>query len=124
MTLRVRFAVFFGLISLVLLSSFSLLIYSRVKENALKGAESYLRELSKHEWEHLELPSHQSSQHEETPHYRHVYLRIWKENHLIYDSFPKGEPIPVQAQGLNVKQAKLFNTLEGLYQGKVYKVTG
>jgi signal transduction histidine kinase len=124
MTLRVRFAVFFGLISLVLLSSFSLLIYSRVKENALKGADSYLRELSKHEWEHLELPSHQSSEHEETPHYRHVYLRIWKENRLIYDSFPKGEPVSVQAQGLDVKQAKLFNTLEGFYQGKAYKVTG
>ncbi|NBX76722.1 MAG: HAMP domain-containing protein [Proteobacteria bacterium] len=124
MTLRARLAVFFGLISLVLLSTFSFLIYSRVKENALKGAESYLRELSKHEWEHLELPSHQSSQHEETSHYRNVYLRIWKENHLIYDSFPKGEPVRVQAQGLDVKQGKLFNTLEGLYQGKVYKVTG
>ncbi|MFM8268718.1 MAG: sensor histidine kinase [Pseudomonadota bacterium] len=124
MTLRVRFAVIFGLISLVLLSSFSFLIYSRVRDNALKGAENYLRELSKHEWEHLELPSHQTSAHEETPHYRHVYLRIWKENQLMYDTFPKGEPILMLNRGLDEKQGKLFNSLEGLYQGKVYKVTG
>lgn len=124
MTLRVRFAIIFGLLSLVLLSGFSLLIYSRVRDNALKGAENYLRELSKHEWEHLELPSHQASKHDETPHYRHVYLRIWKEDQLMYDTFPKGEPVLMQSRGLDEKQGKLFNTLEGLYEGKVYKVSG
>lgn len=123
MTLRIRFALFFGLLSLVLLSSFSWLIYSRVRDNAIKSAETYLRELSKHEWEHLELPSHQVSSHVNTPHYRNVYLQIWKEDKLVYDSFPKGQKVSSMSNGLDEKQGKLFNTLEGLYEGKVYKVS-
>lgn len=123
MTLRLRFALCFSLISLLLVGSFSVLIYSRVKKNALNGAENYLNVLTHHEWEHLDLPSHQKTEHNETPHFKNVYLRIWKEGHLLYDTFPKDEPI-LLSKGLDSVQGKLFNTIEGLHEGNSYKVAG
>ena len=123
MTLRLRFALCFAFISLILVSTFSVLLYSRVKDNALSGAENYLKVLINHEWEHLDLPSHQSNQHQETPHFKHVYLRIWKEGKLLYDTFPVGQPVLLN-HGLDAEQGKLFNTVEGLHEGHSYKVAG
>ncbi|NBT58798.1 sensor histidine kinase [bacterium] len=52
-----------------------------------------------------------------------MYLQIRKESELVYDSFPKGEEVQLLTEGLDEKQEKLFNTLEGIYEGKVYKIS-
>lgn len=114
MTLRLRFTLFFSALVLFLLTIFSAVLFHQVKENALETAENYLKSLTEHEWEHLDLPSHQGLDHTEAPHYRNVYLQIWKEGSLVYDSYPKPDRV----------QEKIFHTFEGEHEGLKYRVTG
>ena len=114
MTLRVRFTLVFSALVLFLLAIFSSVLFYQVKENALKTADNYLKSLTEHEWEHLDLPSHQGLDHTEAPHYRNVYLQIWKEGRLVYDSYPKPDRV----------QEKIFHTFEGEHQGLKYRVAG
>lgn len=123
MTLRVRLTLFFSLLLLTLLTTFSFLIFSWVKDDALKTADSYLRSLTLHEWEHLDLPSHQGINHEDQTHYRNVHLRIYREGELLYDAFPKNEAIAV-GKGLDLAQEKIFHTIEGFHGGHGYQIVG
>lgn len=108
---------------LVLFLGFSLVIYSQVKKKALSEAQSSLKEFTQHEWEHLDLPSHQGGKHEESSHFKNVYVRVWKEGALIFDSFPSKESVTVQ-DGFDPSQAKIFHTVEGQYHEKNYSVVG
>lgn len=123
MTLRLRFSMMISFLFLVLFLGFSLVIYSQVKKKALSEAQSSLKEFTRHEWEHLDLPSHQGGKHEESSHFKNVYVRVWKEGALIFDSFPSKESVTVQ-DGFDPSQAKIFHTVEGQYHGKKYSVVG
>lgn len=123
MTLRARFTLFFSLLLLFLLGGFSFLIFSWVKDDAIKTAENYLKTLTLHEWEHLDLPSHQGIHAEEKTHYRNVYLRIYKEGSLLYDAFPKNEVIEL-GSGLDLAQGKIFHSIEGFHEGHGYQIVG
>lgn len=123
MTLRLRFSIMISLLFLVLFLGFSVLIYSQVKNRALNEAHSSLKEFTQHEWEHLDLPSHQGGKHEESSHFKNVYIRVWKEGALIFDSFPSKERVTVQA-GFDPGQAKIFHTVQGQHHGKQYSVVG
>ncbi|NBV49640.1 HAMP domain-containing protein, partial [bacterium] len=115
MSLRLRFSLFFTLVSFCSLALFSTLIYRQVWENAMTGAEEYLKELTQHESEHLSLPSHQSTEHQDTPHYKNVYLRIWRAKELIYNSHPKESK-----SGFS----PLMHSISTVHQGVPYEITG
>ena len=115
MSLRLRFSLFFTLVSFCSLALFSTLIYRQVWENAMTGAEEYLKELTQHESEHLSLPSHQSTEHQDTPHYKNVYLRIWRAKELIYDSHPRESKSDF---------SPLMHSISTVHQGVPYEITG
>ncbi|NBX92472.1 MAG: sensor histidine kinase [Proteobacteria bacterium] len=121
--MRFRFTILMASTVFVLLIGFAYLIYGRVRDNSFQVAENYLSSLVEHEWEHLDLPSHQSTHQQNAPHFRNVYLRIWKEGELIYDSFPRrsiGELNFVSDRS----QGKLYSTVQKVHQGHHYKVAG
>ena len=123
MGLKFRFTLFFSSVCLLLLTIFSWLVYVQVRDKSHLQAERDLQALIEHEWDHLDLPSHQAAAKPGTPHFRDVYLRIWKEGNLLYDSFPKGET-EVTTIGLVNTPEKIFHTIQRDHNGHKYQVSG
>jgi signal transduction histidine kinase len=102
------------MVCLLLVTTFSFFVFTQVGNRSLQEAEKDLQALIEHEWDHLELPSHQSDAKKGTPHFRDIYLRIWKEGSLLYDSYPvTGEP-----------KDKIINSIKRFHNGHHYKVEG
>ncbi len=129
MDLKSRFTLFFSSVCLLLLLVFSSLVYIQVRDKSLGQAEEDLQALIEHEWEHLDLPSHQTRAKPGTPHFRDVYLRIWKEGNLLYDSFPKiekGETSDIENPPLGIIRGpgKLLHTIQRVHNGHRYQISG
>ncbi len=123
MDLKFRFTLFFSAVCLVLLSIFSSLVYRQVKEKSFLQAEQDLKALAEHEWEHLELPSHQAASKTGTPHFKDVYLRIWKEGILLYNTFPKGMSEETHLGTIH-EEKRLFHTIARTHNGHKYQISG
>lgn len=96
--LRVRFTVFFSLLSLVCLICFSALVYTEIENRLLANAEAQLSSHLEHDAEHLSHEHgglHPSSKlHENSA----LSIRLWKNGQKIEDSFPKGVDDSLEAQ--------------------------
>jgi len=121
--LRLRFSILISLLFFVLFLGFSLFLFSQIKSKALEEAQRSLKEFTQHEWEHLDLPSHQEGAHEDSGHFKNVYMRVWKEDALLFDSFPKNESITFR-QGFDPQQKKIFHSIEGNHEGSRYSIKG
>lgn len=120
--IRTRFTIILAVTSLLFLIVFSVVVYSQAKKKSFDFAQSSLLALIEHEWEHLDLPKHQT-QMRATPHFKDVYLRIWKGGVLLYDSFPKGFPDEFPPGG-DLAKDKLFHSLSKEHNGHAYELQG
>ncbi len=123
MTLRVRFTLFLSCTLLVLLGSFSFLVFGQAKTKAHAFAQDSLVTLLEHEWEHIDLPQHQAKNQPGTPHFKDVYLRIWKSGILLFDSFPPGSGDDFPLIG-NSGKHKVFHSIRKGHLGLDYELQG
>ncbi len=123
MGLKFRFTLFFTSVCLLLLTIFSSLVYVQVRDKSHLQAERDLRALIEHEWEHIDLPSHHAATKRGTPHFRDVYLRIWMDGNLLYDSFPNGAVEIVGDDSMGAP-GNIFNTIERVHNGHKYRISG
>jgi len=123
LNLRLGFSILISILFFLLFFAFSLFLFSQIKSKALEEADRSLKEFTQHEWEHLDLPSHQEGGHEDSGHFKNVFIRVWKENSLLFDSFPKNQNISF-GSGFDPQQKKIFHSLEGMHEGSHYSVKG
>lgn len=123
MDLRTRFTLFLSLISFVFLGTFSTVVYHSLRAEALAHEEQSLLSLLEHEWDHIDLPDHQSKRKPGVPHFKDVYLRIRKEGTILYDSFQTEVQEPAR-MGVDLEQKRIFHTLQRSYNGHWYQITG
>ena len=123
--IQVRFTIFWASTSLAFLILFSLVVYSQAKKKSYTFAQSSLTTLLEHEWEHLDLPLHQDvkTQARSTPHFKDVYLRIWKSGTLLYDSFPLNFPPEFPPEGI-LAHNKLFHSFKKEHNNHQYELQG
>lgn len=107
MDLKIRFTFFFSLISLLLLSGFSGFVYFQVKEKMLTTAVLTLSEHLEHEAMHLPDRGKPGVPSAHPPHKADVFVRVWKNDKLIDNSFPP-DFYPAHHRGM---QQQLTTTL-------------
>lgn len=88
MNLRLRFTLLFSTICLCILGTFSVFVYLQVKANQFQRIQRELSQTIDHEWEHIQFPSH-SLKKDSSLHVKHIYLKITKENQVIFNTFPQ-----------------------------------
>jgi signal transduction histidine kinase len=86
-----------------------------VKSNQLRRAETELAQHLEHEWDHIRYPSHNSLT-DISPHEKDIYIRITKNETLVFSSFPKGF-VRDSSQGI-------YRTLEKDIDGSKATLTG
>jgi len=85
MDLKIRFTIFFSLLSFLLLSIFSGFVYVQVKEKMLTTAVQALSEHLEHEAMHLPERGRAAAH---APHKADIFLRVYRGDKLIDNSFP------------------------------------
>lgn len=123
MSLRIRFTIFFTLLSSLLLILFSTTVFLEVRKESLTRVKIDLEALIEHEWEHIDLPAHQAKEKKGVPHFRDTYIRVWKNNILIFDSFPLGIESP-EVDGSVRRPSQIFYTLSRSHNGHQYRICG
>lgn len=121
--IRTRFTIILATTSLVFLLVFSFVVYSQAKTKSYAFAQSSLATLIEHEWDHIDLPKHQAQARATPPHFKDVYLRVWKAGVLLYDSFPKGftEDFPPKGE---LSKDKLFHSFVKEHNNHQYELQG
>lgn len=122
-SLQARFTIFLASISLLFLVLFSIVVFVQAKKKSYAFAESSLLALLDHEWDHIELPKDDARTRNAAPHFKDVYLRVWKSGVLLYDSFPKNFPETFPPTG-ELARGKLFRSFSKAHNGHEYELQG
>lgn len=122
MDIKLRFSLVFSFVFLLLLCIFSSLVYMRLQTKLFSAEEHTLLSHLNHEWAHLE-------QHEDhaglgTLRTTDVYLRVWQDRTLLYDSFPQEVKLPKTSKSIERVGDKIIGTLQKEHGGKPYELVG
>ena len=91
MSIKLRFSLALSLLILVLITGFSLLVYSNVKTKLFGGGEQAVRSHLEGEWNFIVSGGNSLVRKPKlTFHSKRTFVRVWRNGILIQDSFPSG----------------------------------
>jgi signal transduction histidine kinase len=125
MNLKLKYSIVFSSIVALLLTGFSAVIFLKFKKRLFTSAEQTLTSHLQHEFEHV------SEHHDDEviPNtYVHstqnVYLKVWRDEELVSDSFPRNVQINIMPAKPVVHGNKLIAVLEKESDGHFYRMLG
>jgi len=90
MDLKFRISLSFSIVLSVLLAVFSFSVYRQLKKKLVAASGQALTATVEHEWRHMQLGHGAIPNAGETLHTKDAYLRVWKDDVLVRDTFPAG----------------------------------
>lgn len=122
MDIKLRFSLVFSFVFLLLLCFFSFFVYMRLQNKLFSAEEQTLLSHLNHEWAHLEQHGDQARLGTlRTP---DVYLRVWQDRALLYDSFPQEVKLPKMSKPIERIGDKIISTLRKEHGGNPYELVG
>lgn len=89
MDVKLRSALFFSLTITLCLALFCWIVFSQVKHQTAQEVSQSLAEHVDHEVRHITVYRESHHSHETTLESKHIYHRVWTDDSLMRDSFPK-----------------------------------